>query len=116
MRESLRSVLADSHVAAVAIAALLAGFISLSFTALIVPAAQLSYFLTIALATHDVPYMPRAMIHAAPSMSIQTTISQLCFAVNSLACAWLLSLWTYGTGPLRSLGNYREGLSRKKDA
>jgi hypothetical protein len=56
------------------------------------------------------------MIHAAPYLSLQVTLSELCFAVNSLACAWLLSLWTYGTGPLRSLGNYRERLSRKKDA
>jgi hypothetical protein len=56
------------------------------------------------------------MDYAARYVSLQAPLLDLSVAVNNLACAWLLSLWIYGTGPMRILSNYRDKLKRKKDA
>ena len=108
MQAPHRKVLRDSHVAAIAIAALLAGSIEFLFNALLYPASQFLSFLAIALATHNTPYMPRTIDYAAHFISLEMPIFNLGTALNSLACAWLLSLWVYGKGPLRVLRSYWE--------
>jgi hypothetical protein len=116
MQADLRKVLIDSPVAAIAIAVLLAGAIEFVFMALLDPASSVLSFLTVALATNSPPYIPRTMDYAARNVSLQGPFFELSFAVNNLACAWLLSLWAYGRGPMRILGNYRDKLKRKNDA
>jgi hypothetical protein len=116
MQATLRKVLIDSHVAAIVIAVLLAGAIEPVFIALLDPASRVLSFLTIALATNNPPYIPRTMDYAARYVSLQAPLLGLSVAVNNLACAWLLSLWIYGTGPMRILSNYRDKLKRKNDA
>ncbi len=116
MQATLRKVLIDSHVAAIAIAVLLAGAIEFVFLDLLYPASRVLSFLAIVVATNNPPYIPRTMDYAAGNVSFQAPLLNLCFAVNNLACAWLLSLWIYGTGPMRILSNYRDKLKRKKDA
>ena len=116
MPATLRKVLIDSHVAAIAIAVLLAGAIEFVFIALLDPASRVLSFLTVALATNSPPYIPRTMDYAARNVSLQAPLLDLSVAVNNLACAWLLSLWIYGTSPMRILSNYRDKLKRKKDA
>ena len=113
---TLRKVLIDSHVAAIAIAILLAGAIEFLFIALLYPASRVLSFLAIAVATNSPPYIPRTMDYTAQNLSLQAPLFDLSFAVNNLACAWLFSLWIYGTGPMRVLGCYRDKLTRKKDA
>jgi hypothetical protein len=116
MQDSLRKALIDSHVAAIAIAILLAGAIESVFIALLDPASRVLSFLTIALVANSPPYMPRTLDYASRSISLQLPLLNLSVAVNNLACGWLLSLWVYGKGPIRILGNYRDKPTRKKDA
>ncbi|HEV2484412.1 MAG TPA: hypothetical protein VGT08_02680 [Terracidiphilus sp.] len=116
MQATLRKVLIDSHVAAIAIAVLLAGAIEFVFIALFDPASRVLSFLTIAVATNSPPYIPRTVDYAARNVSLQASLFDLSVALNNLACAWLISRWAYGTGPMRILRNYRDKLMRRKDA
>jgi hypothetical protein len=112
VEHSLRKILADSHISAVAIVVLLVWSLDWAFWALWVPLGRTTSFLFTAVAILDIPYFPRTLTFADRTMLI-TTISYLLSAFMNLSAAWLLSHWVYGVGPFRSLSEYRPRLVRR---
>jgi hypothetical protein len=121
MQPSFRKVLTDSHVAAIAIAILLFSSLSAAFMALWGPANGILYIFA-AEATGKPPFAHLNLDYATRRMLSEELTNLpvwLSFLVSALVCilaAWLLSRWTYGVGPLRALGTYRDKLSRKTHA
>jgi hypothetical protein len=118
VQASLRKVLIDSYVAAVAIAVLI--FFSLDFVAKAVfalwePALGAVLFLITAVTIRDIPYISRTL-DPLTRHYLLTVLSNILLALANLSAAWLIFRWIYGTGPLRSLSTYRDKLSRKTDA
>jgi hypothetical protein len=95
MKPSVRKILADSHVAAVAISVFLLRSLNSVFATVVVL---------------DVPYFSRSLGY--PDTLI-TMASYLFDALISFTAAWLLSRWVYGVGPFRSLTRYRSTLTRR---
>jgi hypothetical protein len=118
---SLRKALIDSHVAAVIIAVLLFSSISASLMALWGPAENALYFLAAegaakpSLADLNLEYVTTRMLSEELD-NLPTWLSILASALVCMLAAWLLSRRTYGAGPLRALGSYRDKLSRKTHA
>jgi len=102
MKPSVRQVLADSHIAAIAILLLLLWPIEPMFRTLWLPLYNLGSFLATAVAIRGVP-------SSSPydRLTFGTASIALFEAVSSVTAAWLLSSWVYGEGPLRSLSKYR---------
>ena len=115
MKTSLRQILADSHVSAVAIAVLLIWLIDSVFEALWGPILNAASFLFTAVAVLGLPYIPPIFSFSQRFMLLSIGIF-LFNALSSLAIAWLLSRWVYGTGPFRSLKSYGERLVRRSHA
>ena len=118
MESSLRKSLIDSHVAAAAIAILFfCSFYSVSkaLLALFYPASQAVLFLITAVAIRDMSYI-RHSFDPLTRMKLLTALFNIFSALADMAAAWLLSHWIYGTGPLRTLGNYRGKLTRNANA
>ncbi len=114
MRPSLRKVLAESHVAAVAVAVLLLFSLINLFHALARPLVQLAEFLITAVAILGVPAYSWPLTTADWIMLAPSFFYLYSFAVT-LTAAWLLSRWVYGAGPIRSLSRYRDILSGRTD-
>ena len=108
MKPSLKEILADYHVSAVAIAVLLYWSLYWGFTALWSPLARAASFLFTAVAILDIPSFT---FTGADRLMLTTTLAFLFDAFVCLAAAWLLSRWVYGTGPLRSLSKCRTKLT-----
>jgi len=115
MRPSLRQVLADSHVAVVAIALLLLWSLDAAFQALWPPVSHAMNFVFTAIAILDIPYFSRTFTVADWSMLVMT-LAYLYSSIVSFSAAWLLSKWIYGTGPFSTLMAYRSRLIRTKHA
>jgi hypothetical protein len=113
MKPSLRELLAESHIAAVAIAVLLLWSLDSGFQALWRPLSHVLGFLFTAVAILD---MPDFSFGLEERVILITTFFYLLAALISLAAAWLLSHWVYGRSPLRSLSTYRAKLTRSKNA
>jgi len=100
MRPSLRTVLADSHIAAAAVAVLLLWSLEVGAEGFSQQFTRATYLVTNALATLNVE-------HFSTTYTIRIdwliTTLNLCYASVALAVAWLLSRWAYGAGPLRIL-------------
>ncbi len=111
MRSSLREVLAESHIAAVAIAVLLFWTFEASLEVLGPPMFRVLEFLITALAIWDVPYGSFGFT----DVNMILTGSYLYGAIVSLFAAWLLSRWVFGVGPLRSLAAYRSRVRPQND-
>jgi len=101
-KRPLRQVLADSHVATVAIALLLLGTLDGAVRGLWDPVYDVGVYLFTAVAIWDIPYFSPTPTAVDRSMLIITSYF-LYSAIASLSAAWLLSRWVYGTGPFRSL-------------
>ena len=112
MKHSLREILAESHVAAVAIAVLLYWSLYWGFIALWSPLTRAANFLFTAIAIRDIPYFSPTFT-IADRYELSTTIAFLFNAFVCLAAAWLLSRWVDGTGPLRSLSKSGKRLARR---
>jgi hypothetical protein len=112
VKTSLREILADSYVSAVAIGVLLYWSLYWGFTALWNPLARAASFLFTAVAILDIPYFSSAFT-SADRLRLTTTLTFLFNAFVCFAAAWLLSRWVYGTGPLRSLSKCRTRLARR---
>jgi hypothetical protein len=115
MKPSLRQVLADSHVSAVAIAILLIWSFDSVLDAFWNPFVNVFSFLATAVAILGLPYIPPQLTLSQRLMLI-TFCSFLFNAFSCFAAAWLLSSWVYGMGPLRSLKSYRERFARRRHA
>jgi hypothetical protein len=112
MKPSLRGVLADSNISAIAIAVLLLWSLEDVFRALWDPLVHAAEFLFTAMAILGIPYYsPRLTV--ADRVMLITTSSYLFSALISFAPAWLLSRWVYGVGPFRSLSKCCSGLTRR---
>jgi hypothetical protein len=112
VKPSLREILADSYVSAVAIVVLLYWSLYWGFAALWGPVARAVSFLFTAAAILDIPYFSTTFTSAERSILTITPIS-LFNAFVCLTAAWLLSRWVYGSGPLRSLSKCRARLVRR---
>jgi len=108
VRPSLREILADSYVSAVAIAVLLYWSLYWGFSALWSILAHAASFLFTAVAILGIPYVSSTFTGADRLMLTVLFNAFVCFAA-----AWLLSRWVYGTGPLRSLSKCRTRLARR---
>jgi hypothetical protein len=102
VKPSLRKILADYYVSAVAIAVLLYWALYWGFTALWSPLARAASFLFTAVAILGIPF-GSSTYTGADRLMLTTTLAFLFNAFVCLAAAWLLSRWVYGAGPLRSL-------------
>jgi hypothetical protein len=118
VQASLRKVLIDSHVAAITIVVLIfysaVFFTKLAF-AMSEPALEVVFYIATAVAIRGIPSAPVTRYYITDYL-LPATLPNLLFALIALAGAWLLSSWVYGTGPLRTLSNYRNKLSRKTNA
>jgi hypothetical protein len=111
VKYSLRKILADSHVSAVAIAVLLFWSLDSAFRALLGPLFRAVSFLFTAVAILDIPYFSRTLTFI-DRVTLFITFSYLFNSLVCLTAAGLLSRWVYGLGPLRSLTKYRTKLVR----
>jgi len=102
MRPSIRKILGDSHVAAVAVGVLI--FLSVRWIAevLPMPVADAVVFLASAVAVRGMP----SESGASSRFILATDCLILLSALVNLAAAWLLSRWVYGEGPLQVQGSY----------
>jgi hypothetical protein len=112
MKPSLRKILADSHIASIAIAVLLFWSLDSAFWSLRGPISQVVGFLFTALWMLDIPYFSRT-ITTTDRFTLFITSSSLCYSLVYFGAAVLLSRWVYGVGPLRSLSKYRARLARR---
>jgi len=112
VKRSLREILADSHVAAVATAVLFLWSLYWGFHALWSPLRRAANFLFTAVAILNIPYFSPTLTGADRWM-LTMTLFFLFNALVSFAAAWLLSRWVYGMGPLCSLSKYRTRLARR---
>lgn len=118
-RPAINRILAESHVAAVAIVFLLFWSIESGLTALY-------WLLSIPLMNFwgafdfsvfyisDIFYALEAFMTSLARQLTNGTV--LIFLLNSIACligAWFLSHWVYGLSPVRSLSTYRVMLKRR---
>ena len=109
MKPSLRQVLAESHVAAIAMVVLLLQPIELAFRALWPPLYSLGSYLATAVAIRGIPsYSPLA--NPYDRLMFGNASILLLEVVCAVTAAWLLSRWVYGEGLLRSLSEFRERL------
>jgi hypothetical protein len=109
MKPSLRQVLADSHIAAIAILVLLFWCLDSLFQALWLPLLPTIYTLSNALEIRGIPSSPQ-FTFAGHLWTIASSVFAL-DAVIDVVAAWLLSHWVYGQGPLHLLHTYGTKLS-----
>jgi hypothetical protein len=112
VKPSLRKILADSHISAVAIAVLVLWSLDSAFWALWGPLSRAVSFLFTALAVLDIPFFSRTLT-ITDRVTLFITFLYFFNSFVYLAAAGLLSRWVYGMGPLRSLGKYRTRLARR---
>jgi len=115
MRLSLRQVLADSHVAAIAIALFLLWSLDAAFSALWPPVSHALQYVFTAIAILDIPYFSHTFTVADRSMLILSLV-YVYSCIVSLSAAWLLSKWIYGAGPFRALMSFCSKLIRSDHA
>lgn len=113
-RHPLRIILADSHVAVVAIAVLLLWFLDSTFRALWSPVSEILRYLFTAIAILDIPYISPG-ISFENRLALFWSFSYVVAAVTQLAAAWLLARWVYGTGPFATLMVYYSRVVRRSD-
>jgi hypothetical protein len=115
MKPSVRQVLADSHVAAIAIVLLLLWPIEPVFSTLWQPVYSLGTFLATAVAIRGVT-SGSLLANAYDRLTFGTASIVLFEASSAVTAAWLLSRWVYGEGPLPSLSKYRGRLPWRRHA
>ena len=113
VKSSLRKILAESHVAAIAIAVLLIWSFDALFWTFWLPLPRGATFLATAVAIFGVP---SDFFTSGDRVTLIASCGYLFSACCSLAGAWLLSRWVYGVGPLNSLTRYKTRLARRNDA
>jgi hypothetical protein len=113
MRPALREVLADSQIAAVAIAILLVWSLNSGVRAIGPPLLSVVNFLVTMVAIRDIPsgFYTFSLGYWLTQIS---TFTHFLDAVISLSAAWVLSRWVYKLGPCRSLIECRARLARRK--
>ncbi len=112
MLASLRKVLIDSNVAAIAILVLVCWSLAAALWAVWGPVGKLFLFLTTAVAIRDIPYISPQVTTFDRLMYLDSA-SFLLTALTNVIAAWLLSRWVYGRGPLNCLRIFRLATLRR---
>ena len=107
MARPVRSMLADSHVGAVAVLVLLLWSIESLFRAIWVPLSRIGGFLLTAIAILDIPYYAPGLTTLDKIWLVGIGV-YLYAAVVSFAGAHLVARCVYGMGPARLLASYRK--------
>lgn len=115
MQPSLRETLADTHIAAVAIAVLLLSSLDSGFRALWPPLPRTIEFVVTAIAIRGVPYISPTFT-VADWLTWGSAGAYFVYALICLAVAWLVSRWVYGVGPVQGLRRYGARLARRSNA
>jgi hypothetical protein len=115
MKPSVRQVLADTHIAAIAIAILLLSTIKPVFRALELPLERLTDFVATAIAIRGAP-SNFLLSTSSDRIVFGSTAIVIVAAGAEVVIAWFLSRWVYGEGPLRSLRKYRGRLPWRRNA
>lgn len=115
MKPSLRKVLADSHIAAVAILVLLAWSLEWILSALWSPFVRVADFVFNAIAILDIP-SGLGHFSIIDRVALIVSASYCIYAAISIAGAWLLSRWVYGVTPISTLREYHSRFARRSDA
>jgi hypothetical protein len=115
VKRSFRDVLADSHVAAVAIGVLLLWSLKSGVQAFERPLFHFVYFLVNVVAIRGIPYGSGSFT-SGEWLEWLHTFTDFLSAVTCFAVCWFVSRWVYGVGPFRSLSTLRMRLARRNDA
>jgi len=115
VRPTLREALADSHIAAVAIAVLLVWSLDSGVRALWPPLVRGAEFLVVVVAIRGIPY-GSGNFTLGDWIMLVPTLAYLFSAIITLGAAWSVSHWVYGTGPLCGLSKSRTSLARRTHA
>lgn len=111
MQSTLRKALIDSHVAAITIAILLLSSVEDIYATVDYLLNRLILFIQLSRSHQllDLSILfPRRDPYPLPIL-----LSCVVYLAANISCAWLLSQWTYGVGPLRCLASYRDNITRK---
>jgi hypothetical protein len=112
VRPTLRAILADSHIAAVAIVVLLIWSVDSGVRAIGPPILSVFSFLVTMVAIRNIPY-GFGIFSLGSLLSQVPAFTHFLDAVVSLSAAWVLSRWVYKVGPCRSLVECRARLARR---
>jgi hypothetical protein len=115
VRPTLRELLADSHIAAVAIVVLLILALDSGVRAIGRPLISLADFLVNVAAISGLPY-GFGFFSLGYWLPQIPTFTHIINAVSCASAAWVLSIWVYKLGPLRSLTQCRSRLARRNHA
>ena len=115
VRPTLREILADSHISAIAIVVLLLWSTISVFRASFWPSIRIAEYLFTAVAIRGIPFAgPFSVV--AERLMLLGRVGYLFNAFANSSAAWLLARWVYGEGPLRCLSRYRPRVSRRGNA
>lgn len=110
-KPSLRTVLAESHISDVAIAALLVRSFASGIRVLGPPLSHAIGFVFEAIAIRDVPYYSFTL-NGQDRIELVKLLGNLTACLIAAASAWALSRWMYKGGPIRSLSQRFNTLRR----
>lgn len=105
MKPTIREILVESRVPAVAVAVLLVWSLNAMIEALQDPVLNAMGYLFTSIANVGIPYSPWGF-RLWERILTDRTLEYFYYAIIELMAAWLLSKWAYGTGPFRSLNAY----------
>jgi hypothetical protein len=114
VKPSVRKILADSHIAAVAMAVLLTFALEWALDALWSPFIRVADFVFNSIAILDVS---SGSLHFdfTDRATLFVSFFLLCSAATAVASAWILSRWAYGETPLSTLRGYYARIARHGD-
>ena len=119
MKASLRKVLADSHIAAIAIALLMARSLIEGIDGLALPVGYgilgAILFLLTAVAEREMPYFS-PHLDGFDLVVLSRSLPHLERAATCALAAWLLARWVYGQGPILCLRAVWSKLPRRSNA
>jgi hypothetical protein len=110
-KPSLRTMLVESDICHVAIAALLVRSFTTGIKVLGPPLTHAFGFVFTAIAIRDVPYYDLAL-SGEDRLELIGLIGNLIACITAAASAWTLSRWSYNVGPIRSLNQWANSLRR----
>ncbi len=104
MNPSLRKILKNSHIGAVACVVLLWWSLDAACRALWAPFYRASLYVATAIAIWDLPY---SKIDVMDKVEFVSALEHFLYAIAYFAAAWMISRWLFGAGPIHSLRTYR---------
>lgn len=116
MKHSLRHTLADSHIAAIAIAVLFLFALRESGALLSHLLSDLVDSVAEAIAASDLAALRGAYQLLTVPIMLSVSLIVVFMVLASVVAACLLSYWVYGAGPFRGLRRYYTESARRKNA